>query len=573
MTIDELFSMPIFEMGEWMSENYRDPQGIVKHSYWFTDIKECFGIEFPDNCGWKIIPCMSCYYDKGTAIDIIKRSHYETLKVAVAKVSKYGECMTYILEGSFETKNVRKRFPNGREYIDYEYKYELNRILCPDTERSHKCRVYLDGPSVVNNSELGVYYRLAHYDNYSERLAWLDDFEFIDKYESIGFKGTPVLSSPHKNKHTLNEFAEKLEKYAKKVQDIGSKAYNDNKDIVDDKEFVKKCKLVHLTSKEIFDVWLSLYVENQNVTFDDVIGMMRLSESKEELIVEYVDKCKCDHIEKHWDGKWSISGNNYDPYSVCLLYGRKTFTLTDGFAGYIKNLDKTRELYNSLDGYKNTVKLAKAEYKDGYIKIAKSFEDRIRSIYGKISKELDDVKDEYLVNSSKLYRDIHQKYKGINDSDVGIYESIPNIVSDIHRDFEKAAVKLMRVVDSSYKKSKPVSNKSNTKGDTEFLDHCKKLFDVAKNLDKIIYYSIYKAYDAPYKVYYDTGEDTFDEESIYDYEEKYGQGSFEEWLNIYDELLPGVPGDWQDIGADLYPGCSHNLFVNRKLEFDSETTN
>jgi hypothetical protein len=48
MTIDELFNMPILEMKEWLRENYRDPKGEYKDDYWFTDIKECFGVEFPE---------------------------------------------------------------------------------------------------------------------------------------------------------------------------------------------------------------------------------------------------------------------------------------------------------------------------------------------------------------------------------------------------------------------------------------------------------------------------------------------------------------------------------------------
>ena len=49
MTIDELFNMPILEMKEWLKENYRDPKGKYKGDYWFTDIKECFGVEFPES--------------------------------------------------------------------------------------------------------------------------------------------------------------------------------------------------------------------------------------------------------------------------------------------------------------------------------------------------------------------------------------------------------------------------------------------------------------------------------------------------------------------------------------------
>ena len=58
-----------------------------------------------------------------------------------------------------------------------------------------------------------------------------------------------------------------------------------------------------------------------------------------------------------------------------------------------------------------------------------------------------------------------------------------------------------------------------------------------------------------------------DEDSIYDYEEKYGQGSFDEWIDKFEELRPSGPSDYHSFGSDLYPGCEYNLFVNRNLEF------
>ena len=37
MTIDELFNMPIFQMKEWLTENYRDPIGTYKGESWNTN--------------------------------------------------------------------------------------------------------------------------------------------------------------------------------------------------------------------------------------------------------------------------------------------------------------------------------------------------------------------------------------------------------------------------------------------------------------------------------------------------------------------------------------------------------
>ena len=139
MTIDELFDMPILEMKEWLKKNYRDPRGEYKNDYWFTDIKECFGVEFPEGCGWRIIPCMSTYKDKdNSALEKIKTKYYDTLKVAVTKVSKYGECLTYMLSGRFIYKDTKKKYANGKNfmgfdyYIDRQYFFELESISSND---------------------------------------------------------------------------------------------------------------------------------------------------------------------------------------------------------------------------------------------------------------------------------------------------------------------------------------------------------------------------------------------------------------------------------------------------------
>lgn len=583
MTIDELFNMPIFQMKEWLTENYRDPAGTYKDNYWFTDIKECFGVEFPEGCGWRIVPCMSTYRDKDeSALNKIKTNCYDTLNVAVTKISKYGECLTYMFSGNFTHHDERKKYADGKkhfgftEYIDRTYKFNLTSIIANDGygNNSPSSHIYIGGPDIVNNSEIGVYYQLRDIHDYNNK--WMNKYQFIDVNDSIEYKSAPILRSVDKNKHTLNEYANKIEEYAKKVQEIGLKAYNDNKSIVDDADFIKKCKTVHLKPKEIFDLWLVLYIENQNVTFDDVIGMCRLSESKENIIKEYVEKCKCKVIEKDWNDKWTLTEHpSYSCYHLCLLYGKNSFTSTSGFNGYLKDLEKTRTMYKSLDEYKDTVKYAKTAYQVNYKLMAQEFENKLVDIFNDIYDKLEAAKNEYLKKSKEIYNDIHEKYPGVNDIDVGIFEDETDIVDNIYKAFEKTAPKLMKNIDSKHKLN--ISNivkKTNKskEDDTDFLNLCKKMFDASPNVDKIIYYSVFKAYDAPYEIYESDIEcGGLGDDAIYDYEEKYGEGSFDEWANEFERLAPCGPSDYRSIGSDLYPGCEYNMFVNRKLEYDEGT--
>lgn len=582
MTIDELFNMPIFQMKEWLTENYRDPIGTYKDNYWFTDIKECFGVEFPEGCGWRIVPCMSTYRDKDeSALDKIKTKYYDTLNVAVTKVSKYGECLTYMLSGNFTYNDVKKKYPNGKKvwgfdhYIDRQYLFNLTTISANEGygNNSTSSHIYIGGPDIVNNSEIAVHYRLSEHNDYDNK--WINKYPFIDVNDSIEFKSTPVLRSVDKNKHSLNEYANKIEEYAKKVQEIGLKAYNDNKSIVDDADFIKKCKTVHLKPKEIFDLWLVLYIENQNVTFDDVIGMCRLSESKENIIREYVEKCKCKVIEKDWNDKWTLTEHpSYNCYHLCLLYGKNSFTSTSGFNGYLKDLEKTRTIYKSLDEYKDTVKYAKTAYQVNYKLMAQEFENKLVDIYNDIYNKIESVKNEYLKKSKEIYNDIHEKYPGVNDIDVGIWEDKTDIVDNIYKAFEKTASVLMKKIDPKYKglSHKKIEIKTKDKEDnTEFLNLCKKMFDASPSLDKIIYYSVSKAYDAPYEIYESDVEcGGIGDDAIYDYEEKYGEGSFDEWADEFERLMPCGPSDYHSIGQELYPGRSYNMFINRKLEYDEE---
>ena len=583
MTIDELFNMPIFQMKEWLTENYRDPIGKYKDDYWFTDIKECFGVEFPEGCGWRIVPCMSTYRDKDdSALDKIKTKYYDTLNVAVTKVSKYGECLTYMLSGNFTKHDERKKYADGKkhfgftEYIDRTYKFNLTVISANEGygNNSTSSHIYIGGPDIVNNSEIGVYYQLRELNDYNNN--WMNKYPFIDVNDSIEYKSAPILRSVDKNKHSLNEYANKIEEYAKKVQEIGLKAYNDNKSIVDDADFIKKCKTVHLKPKEIFDLWFVLYIENQNVTFDDVIGMCRLSESTENIIREYVEKCKCKVIEKDWNDKWTLTEHpSYNCYHLCLLYGKNSFTSTSGFNGYLKDLEKTRTMYKSLNNYKDTVKNAKADYKDSYKLMAQMFENKLLDVYEEIRGKLEAIKDGYLEKSKEIYKEIHEKYPGVDDIDVGIYEDEDDIVNNIHKAFEKTAPLLMKRIDPKYKglshKKIEIKTTKEKEDDTEFLNLCKKMFDAAPNLKKIVYYSVHKAYDAPYEVYESDVEcGGIGDDAIYDYEEKYGEGSFDEWTNEFERLIPAGPSDYHSIGQELYPGCRYNMFINRKLEYDEE---
>ena len=581
MTIDELFNMPILEMKEWLKKNYRDPRGEYKNDYWFTDIKECFGVEFPEGCGWRMVPCMSTYRDKDTsALEKIKTKYYDNLSVAVTKVSKYGECLTYMLSGNFTYNDVRKKYKDGphygfTEYIDRQYSFNLTTISANDGHGSNaiSSHIYIGGPDIVNNSEIAVHFQLSEHNDYHNK--WMDKYTFIDTNDSIEFKSTPILRSVDKNKHTLNEYANKIEEYAKKVQEIGLKAYNENKSIVNDADFAKKCKTVKLKPKEIFDLWLVLYIENQNVTFDDVIGMCRLSESKENIIREYVEKCKCKIIETDWNGKYTLTDSvYYNCYHLCLLYGKHSFTSTSGFNGYLKDLEKTRTMYKSLNNYKDTVKNAKADYKDAYKLMAQTFENKLLDVYEEIREKLEAIKNGYLEKSKEIYKEIHEKYPGVDDIDVGIYEDEDDIVNNIHKAFEKTAPALMKRIDPKYKglSHKKIETKTTKEkeDDTEFLNLCKKMFDASPKLDKIIYYSVHKSYDAPYEIYESEVEcGGLGDDAIYDYEEKYGEGSFDDWAKEFERLMPCGPSDYHSIGSDLYPGEEYNMFVNRKLEYDS----
>lgn len=557
MTIDELFSMPIADMKQWMNKNYRHPRGYYRNQYWFCKITECFPLEITSESGWREIPIMSGFdFRERSAYDSI-RYGYDKLYLAVTKISKYGECLIYAFEFTYSNRD------GG---------LSLDKIGYNDYGGGDYCRVFIDGPDVVNNSDIAFHYEL-HSDDYRDEWAKKKyKNKFLDKFYSVEFKTTPVVGGVNKNKHTLNEFCEKLEKFAKNVQENGKQFYYDNKDIINDREFMDKCKKVKIPVSEVFDLWMNCYMDNQNVTVDDVIGMLRLCQSDEALIVEYRNKCKCPYLSTYRNT--IKDGHGWKCYHLCLLYGLETNIQAPRFMGYLKNLEKTRTLYQSLDGYKDLVANAKETYIKEYTDIASGFENKITELYDLISSNLEKARDEYLKKTKELYEKIHSEYKGVNDADVGIFADEPDIIDKIVSDFDKLSVKLMLKIDPKYKKKEKKQNRQNKKkeDDSEFKQHCKLLFDASPELEKIVYFSVYRAYDAPYNLHQTDDDDIFEnisDDTIYEYEEKYGQGSFEEWCEKMLKLIPDC-GDYRDYGDDLYAGNTHNLYITRDLEYGEE---
>ena len=555
MTIDELFSMPLSKMREWMMDHYHDPRGHYNGSYWFCDIYECFDLDKDPNSNWRVVPVMSSYsynggYGNGgwvTALDAIKRSYSDTLQFGVAKISKYGESLVYVFEGTLEEVTYKN------------YKYILNSVVYNDNGNS-KSRVYLDGKDVVNGSKLCVEFESS--EDHTDKF--LNKYEFLDKYPFLEFSGKPVVNSLSKNKHPLNEFAGKLEKYAERVSTVTSKVYEANKNIVNDSSFVERCKKIQVKPKDVFIIWLSLFTENENVTLEDTINIIRLAQSKEQLFVDYVNSCKCKTLGKGWKGEWEIHPYNYyHCYHICPLYGRTNNPEMEHFVGLVKKLDATRDIYKQLDSYKDIIKLAAKEYKEGYTEIAKNFEAEISGILARISKDLEHARAKYLKDSKTLYDGIHAKYEGVNDTDIKAIKDNPDIVKPIEEAFEGTSVKLMRCVDKSYKPvRKTEAEDEELVFSEEFKAICKEMFDASPELDKLPYFAAGKAYDAPYELY--DREVEIDEDAFYDYDEKHGQGASDRWFDEFMRLAPAVD-DWKDYCDDLYPGETRVWAITRDL--------
>ena len=85
----------------------------------------------------------------------------------------------------------------------------------------------------------------------------------------------------------------------------------------------------------------------------------------------------------------------------------------------------------------------------------------------------------------------------------------------------------------------------------------------------ILYFSVYKSFDAPHSISLrDDTLDSLSDDVVYEYEEKYGQGSFDEWMEKFYELSPSVPSDWKSYGDELYPGCNYNNYITRDMEWE-----
>ena len=567
MTIDELFSMPICEMKEWMSEHYTEPRGYYEESYWFCNIDEMFDeLTIPEDSNWRIIPVMSTYRnDNYTALDNIKRG-LGSLSFGVAKKSKYGELLLYVFDGSLERTTTTKNF------ISRFFSFELESISCNSNNGVKNSRIYLAGKDVVNNSEIAVHFRLGKTPGDE---TWIEQYEFLDKYASIDYFVKPVLGGIKKNKHCLNEYAEKLEDYAKKFQDVGLKAYLKNEDILHDNDFVGKANKLGMAPNDVYNIWLSLYLENENTTLEDVFGIIALTQSEDKKFEDYVLSCKGKMMEKDYKNKWKVREYNYyGPYKLSPLFGKSVNVNASGFLPLVKKLDKTREMYLSMAGYKNELKSAVKEYKDGFMEIAKTFENDIADIYSKIKKELEEAKKKYLDAANTLYTNVHDKYPNVNDSDLGVFDNLNEITDCIDHDFKKTSVKLMKLVNPKYSSNNNsfiVKNGNKKQWFSEqFKSHVKLMFDACPELKEIPYFAAGKAYDAPYELRdNDYVLEKLSDETVYEYEEIYGQDSFAMWADTFNSLKPYYD-NWKD-WDDLYPGQQRVLYITRDFE-DIEKT-
>lgn len=581
MTIDELFDMPICEMKEWMAKNFKKSEPEIVGTYWFFNIKDSFDLEIPKDSKWRIIPAMSTFGElpsRCSRIEHMMDSLSDDYKFAVAKISKFGECLVYMFKGAFElNKGAKYSYSYNRENVHFE----LKKIWCNADRENDACRCYVDGPDVINKSRLAVHYRETDPNFKRKDDQWIHDFEFIDKYPSIQYKVLPKIGGINKNKHSINEYNSALEKFAEKCMTIGKPFYEEHKDIVNDDEFKEKCKKVFIDPADVFELWFELYVQNQSVTVDDVIGMIRLAESKEKLVVEYREKNKCGEVKKEYRNKYMVKDYYYyynSPYYLSLLFGDYNHVKTDWFYGYLNNLEETRKIYKSLDNYKETIVAAKKEYKESFSTIAEEWEEEIRKIYSGVSGKLEKVKKSYLEKTKNLYEHIHNTYPGVNDKDVGIFDDIPNIIEKIEDNFEKTAIELMRLIVIDYKpkvdfKATKVDEDGFTKA---FKDHCKIFFDTVKECNKLPYYRVGKCEDGPYETYdWNCGEliyDCVDEDYIFLFEEAHGQGSYKEWADKFAELSP-YDKSWESNGNDLYPGQHLTYYITNKYEDFEEESN
>lgn len=566
MTIDELFSLPICEMKTWLEENYHDPKGKLIDHFWYTDFTEVFGIEFPEDSNWRIVPVWSNYdFDRNNSYyrhynNILEYTKGEggNLIFGVVKKSKYGELLSIFVEGVFPRKLNTK----------FEIK-EINYNIFGGHD-NQLSRIYIEGKDIVNNSDIYIHRKQVYNE---EEKKWFKTLNFIDDHICVIYDKNPIFGAVKKNKHIINDYVNDLENYAKNALELGNKflqeKYNKFINTNEVKIISNKYKKYGLTPEILMELWLNLYIKNQDVTLDDLNGMFILSNSKENKIIEYRDKYNCyNFLDSTWyKDQFYTSWYSYSSWHSTSLVGFKPLIDSYKFIGYVNNLDKTRELYSSLGSYKNQIKDSKKEYHEEFEKIALDFENDINECYKKVYKDLSDAKKKYLDRVKKLYKDIHNKYQGINDTDINVHENIIDITDNIIKSFKSTALKVMRQEHSNYKVNKKKEPKEYYS--KEFLRHCKKMFNVATDLDKIIYFEVHKCYDAPYEIYISDDVPFIDEDSIYEYEEKYGQGSYDKWLNKFCELMPSQDTNISHYN-DLYPGCRFYEYIDRNLEQGEE---
>ena len=563
MKIEELFDMPICEMRDWMRDNFKLKEPEVKYENAYFDFFKSFGLENSEN--WRNMPVVSYDWSRGNNGSILERmmDNWESVKFAVAKISKYGECLVYVFEGNWYYNDE-----NHEHYWDPRH-LEIDKIYCnADSHGNEKCHCFVEGPDIVNNSRLCVYEDEGSTSgSYDPHDIWFKAFPWLDKHPSVYFKTLPTIGGIKKNKHTINEYNEKIEKFAKKVMD-SSAHFNELLKALDEGVADEKCKSVGIPRNYVNELWRALLVENDNTTFDDVIGILKLLESKEQLIIDYVHACKSESLEyDSYNKKWEITPYFYGPhpYRFCKLYDTRAYVDTPLYLGLVKDIEATRKLYKSLDIYKDTIKEAKEHYIQSFSSIAEKFEEDINAAFGLAAKQLEQAKDTYLKNVKELYKQVHDTYPGVNDSDVGIFEDMPNILETLKKEFDNTSKRVMRQLKPSYG-SKPKKEKAETYNgfSKEFMTQAKLLFDAVPDVERIPYFAEGKSYDAPYEQYESDTDiiQHISDEAVYEYEEKYGQGSFEEWEEKFLSLAPTCTVSCDD----LYPGCTRYYFITRNME-------
>jgi hypothetical protein len=561
MKIEELFNMPINEMKDWMTQHLKKVEPEVKYEYAYFDMFDLFDLE-KDYTNWRPIPVMSTCWCKGNSGSIFEymRREWEDMFFGVAKKSKYGELLIYVFKGNWYYDNEDQSTYYGDRH------FELEKIFCNDYNSNEYCHCFVEGPDVVNDSRLCVY--LCENDMFHDhKNTWLKAFPWLDEHESVLFKTTPTIGGVNKNKHTINEFNDKLEKFAKNVME-SNEAFTNVLNAVPENELEEKCKFVDIQKNYVIELWRALFVENNTITIDDVVGIIRLSQSKEQLVIDYRTAHKCPELKyETYDKRWNIVKSYYgpSPYHLSRLFDNKAYVDTPSYLGYLKDIEKTRALYKSLDNYKDTVANAKKEYREKFEAIAEEFELSILEAYKLASDKLKHSRDTYLSKTKYLYELIHEKYEGVNDSDIGVFEDIKNIIDPIKDEFIRTSKKVMRQLKPSYKKNEKKETERKTSNfSNEFINHVKIMFDTVKDVDKIPFFAEGKGYDAPYEQYerdFDLG-DRLGDDVVYEFEEKFGQGSFDEWCAKFFELCPHYNVDCDEV----YPGWTIFYYIDRNFE-------